>query len=344
MVTAFDADPSRRGIRQVARAAGVSLSTVSNVINHPDRVALETRRRVEHAMAEIGFIHNRAASQLRGTPSSVVGCVILDSANVFFADVGRGIEDRLAEAGCMLLVCSTDVQVARERRYLTMLEEHGVRGILISPVSKRLDELARISQRGTPVVLLDHPKETMGLCAAATDNVLGGQLAMEHLLSLGHRHIAYLRGSIDVRSLIDREQGALRAIREAGLDARETMHTVYLRAPVTQQVIEASIGGLLARSPAPTAVMCSNDEAAFGLIRGLRQLGISVPRDISVIGYDDVRFASQLFPPLTTVRQPTYQLGRVAAELLLAEGQDSHRHQEAMFRPEVVIRESTAAV
>jgi len=335
---------TRSGMRQVAAAAGVSVSTVSNVLNNPDRVATDTRRRVEDAMDRVGFVRNRAARQLRGMPSAVVGCVLLDSANLFFAETARGIEDRLAEAGCMLVVCSTDVRAERERDYLRMLEEHGVRGILVSPVSTRLDELTRLGQRGTPVVLLDHPQAGLDLCAASVDNVRGGQLAVEHLLSLGHRRIADVRAAFDVRSLADRGRGAVDGVVAAGLDPAEVLTTVRVAAPTSDRSVAEAVDRVLALDPRPTAVLCFNDDTALRVVRALHQRGIGVPDGMSVIGYDDVRFAAELAPPLTTIRQPTYRLGRAAAELLLAEADGGHLHQEVLFRPELIVRGSTRPV
>lgn len=155
-VGAYSGRVRRASIRQVAQAAGVSMSTVSNVLNNPHVVLAETRRRVEDAMLAVGYVRNGAARQLRGAPSTVVGCVLLDSANPFFAEVARGMEDRLAEAGCMAIVCSTDVRVERETQYLHMLEELGVRGVLLAPVSSRLDTAVAVAGRGTPVVLVDN--------------------------------------------------------------------------------------------------------------------------------------------------------------------------------------------
>jgi LacI family transcriptional regulator len=326
----------------VATAAGVSTSTVSNVLNNPEIVATSTRRRVEDAMSEVGYVRNGAARQLRGAPSTIAGCLLLDTANPFFAEVSRGIEDRLTEAGCLLIVGSTDVRAAQENNYLRMMEELGVRGILVNPASSRLDRLVQLSERGTPVVLVDHPQAGADLCAVAVDDVHGGGVAADHLLALGHRRIAFLGSKAGIRSLRDRAEGIRRAITRAGFDVSSTLVEIPVPEPCTVEVSDSVVDQVLAVSPRPTAVICFNDVVALGQLRGLRRHGIAVPEQMSVIGYDDVQFAEQLSPALTTVRQPKYHLGRAAAELLLAEHRPGHQHQEIRFTPELVVRASTA--
>jgi LacI family transcriptional regulator len=333
----------RVSIRQVAESAGVSMSTVSNVFNNPQLVSPETRQRVEDAMVATGYVRNGAARQLRGAPSTMVGCLLLDSANPFFAEVSRGMEDRLAEAGCMAVVCSTDVRAERESRYLQMLEEVGVRGVLLFPVGSRLDAAVALDRRGTPVVLVDHSRAGAQLCAVAVDNAHGGDLVARHLVGLSHRRIAVVRAQSDVPSLVSRLDGLRRGLAAAGLE----LSTALLDVPVSPQAgvdeAEAAVPRVLAAMPQPTAVVGFNDIVAVGVMRGLRTAGVDIPGQMSVLGYDDLAFASQLSPALTTVRQPTYQLGRAAAELLLAEELPGHRHREVLFTPELVVRGSTAA-
>lgn len=291
-------------------------------------------------MAQVGFVRNGAARQLRGVPSRVVGAVILDLANPFYAEVGRGIEDRVAEAGCMLMLCSTDAQAEKEAQHLRVLEEHGVRGVLIAPAG-RLDLLADMPRRGTPVVLLDHPQQHAHLCAVTVDNVRGGQLAAEHVLSLGHRRLAFLHSSLGARQSAQRRQGIRQALDATGLDPDAALIDVHLPPPDVAGGADAALDRLLAGPDAPTALICFNDIAALGALRGLRRLGVAVPDDISVVGYDDVQFSAELAPALTTVQQPKYQLGRAAADLLLDESRPGHQHQEILLRPTLVIRGST---
>jgi LacI family transcriptional regulator len=331
-------------MRDVARAAGVSVSTVANVLSRPEIVAPKTRHRVEQAIRRVGYVRNGPARQLRGVPSPIVGSVILDLANPFFAALNRGIEDRLAEAGCLVLACSTDLRPDRERQILDLLQEQAVRGIIISPIGPDPTVLLEASRRGTPVVFVDHPRGRLDLCAAAVDHVLGGRLAAEHLISLGHRRIAYLGARVEPDTVAGRREGLRQALTAAGmnpddalLDLRMSIHP-----PPLVDAAEAVVERVLAARPAPTAVMCLNDTAALGVLRGLDAAGVRVPGDISVTGYDDLGFAARLAPPLTTVHQPKYRLGRAAADLLLAEGRPDHTHREILFRPSLVVRSSTA--
>jgi LacI family transcriptional regulator len=335
--------PRRRGMRQVAEAAGVSTATVSNVINSPDVVAPGTRRRVEEAMAQVGFVRNGAARQLRGIPSAVIGAVVLDLANPFYSEVSRGVEDRVTEAGCMLMLCSTDAQASKEAQHLRVLEEHGVRGVLVAPAGPRLDLLTGMAKRGTSIVLLDHPQEHTALCAVTVDNVLGGRLAAQHVLELGHRRLAFLHSSVGARQSVQRRDGIRQALHAAGLDPVATLIDVDIPPPDIAGGADAALDTLLADPHPPTAVLCFNDIAALGVLRGLRRLGVDVPGEVSVVGYDDVQFAAELAPALTTVRQPKYQLGRAVADLLLDESRPGHQHQEILLRPTLVIRGSTAA-
>ena len=293
-------------------------------------------------MSAVGFVRNSAARQLRGAPSTVAGCVVLDASNPFFAEVVRGVEDRLAEADVLLVTCSTDVKATREQHYLRLLEEQQVRGILVNPVIERLEGLLALSQRGTPVVLLDHPSGPADLCSVSVDNARGGMLAMEHLLTLGHRRVALLTVTIDVESLVDRVAGAERAIRAASVNPSEVLSTIKLPSPAGADRFADAVERILDLSPRPTAIMCFNDNAAVSVLRELRGRGMAVPGDMSVVGYDDVHFASELSPALTTVRQPRYQLGRAAAGLLLEEAQVGHHHQDILFQPELIVRQSTA--
>lgn len=334
-------DNARGTIRAVARHAGVSVSTVSNVLNNPAVVAAETRRRVEAAMAATGYVRNAQARQLRGMPSPIVGVVILDLANPFYGELARGVEDALDRSGCQLLMTSTDASPDRESRQLRTMEEQGLRGVLLTPVATTSADVREMARHGTRVVLVDHPGGP-GMCSVTTDNVLGARLAVDHLLALGHRRIAFLKGSSKVRSALDRRLGVVQSLTAAGLDPAAALIEVRLPASGGATAADEAVEAILGHRDPPTAVFCLNDIAALGAIRGLRRRGLRVPADISVVGFDDVHFADVLDPGLTTVHQPSYDLGRTAAGLLLDESRGRHVHQQVVFRPSLVVRESTA--
>jgi LacI family transcriptional regulator len=333
---------SKSSIREVAKRAGVSLGTVSNVLNRPEVVAQETRQRVLQAIDEIGFVRNGSARQLRAGRSQHIGLVVLDVANPFFTEVARGVEDLANQAGYVVILCNSDDSVAKENHYLHVLEEQRTQGILITPVQNDASYLQRFRQRGIAIVLLDRPSRSKDLCSVAVDDVLGGDMAAMHLIVEGHTRIAFVHGPLIIRQCADRRRGVLRALKSAGLDPQESLLDITTSAQTVREG-EASVERLLSASIKPTAVFCGNDLLALGLMRGLIKRGLSIPDDMALVGYDDVEFASVLSTPLTSVRQPKYELGRAAAELLIDEANnpDTHQHQHIMYQPELIVRESS---
>ena len=332
----------RRSIRDVALLAGVSVGTVSNVLNNPELVAAGTRDRVQRAIEDLGFVRNGSARQLRAGKSRAVGAIVLDIANPFFTEVTRGIEDRLRESNCLLVLCSSDDSVEKEAHYLGVLEEQRVRGLLITPAARDVSQLQRLQRLGTTVVLLDRTSPTSELCSVSVDDVHGGELAGRHLLECGHRRIGFINGPRATRQCADRRRGLRKAVRAAGLDPDTVIHEVTTQTLNAEGGETALYSMLDAGAVPPEAIFCVNDITALGVLRGLLRRGLSVPGDIAVVGYDDVEFAAMLSTPLTSIRQPKYKLGQAAAELLLAE--PHLRHEQRLFQPELVIRESSQRV
>ncbi len=330
-------------IREVAALAGVSLGTVSNVLNRPDVVAEPTRSRVQDAIKKLGFIRNESARQLRAGRSRTIGLVVLDVANPFFTDVARGVEDEASESGLAVILCNSDDQQAKESRYLELLEEHRVQGILITPVSGAGQRLARLQRRGTPVVLVDSRSPSRGQCSVSVDDVLGGDLAVSHLLEAGHERIAFVGGPLSIRQVADRREGAVRALERAGRTVADldVIETPALNVSAGQRA-GAAIAELAADAR-PTAVFCANDLLALGVLQEMTNHRIRVPEGIAIVGYDDVEFAAAVAVPLSSVRQPRHQLGRAAAQLLIEEalGSGAHRHRQVVFEPDLVVRKSS---
>lgn len=329
-------------VKDVAALAGVSLGTVSNVLNQPDRVSARTRAKVEVAMSELGFVRNESARQLRAGRSSTLAYVMLDAANPFFTDVARGIEQASEAAGLSLFSCNSDNRADREIAYLKRLEQHRVQGILITPVDPDAVALDELPRRGTPVVIVDRTRRGNTHCSVAVDDVLGGQLAATHLLELGHQRIAYIGGPDTLGQVRDRRRGAQKAMAEAGIDPANVIDIATTALTVAEG---RNAGERLAGLPSatrPTAAFCANDLLALGLLQQCVSLRMSVPDDLAIVGYDDIDFAAAAAVPLTSVRQPRAQLGRAAADLLLQETSDeNHEHQQVVFMPELVVRGST---
>jgi LacI family transcriptional regulator len=332
-------------IREVAAHAGVSVGTVSNVLNRPDIVAASTRQRVHAAIKALGFVRNESARQLRAGRSRMIGLIVLDVANPFFTDVARGVEDEASKSGLAVILCNSDDQPPRETGYLDLLEEHRVQGILITPVADDESRLAELQARGTPVILVDSRSPSGRQCSVAVDDVLGGDLAVTHLLEAGHERIAYAGGPLDLRQVADRREGAVRAIARAGGSPADLM---MVETPSLNVAAGKAAGAAIAsRDPGqrPTAVFCANDLVALGVLQEMTQSKIRVPNDIAIVGYDDIDFAAAAAVPLSSVRQPRYQIGSTAAQLLLEEAlaQDTHKHRQVIFQPELEVRRSSQA-
>jgi LacI family transcriptional regulator len=332
------------GVKDVALRAGVSLGTVSNVLNRPERVSAATRAKVQQAIDELGFVRNEAARQLRAGRSRTIGVVVLDVGNPFFTDMAAGIEVAAEAAGLGVVLCNSGQQLLREDHYLAMLQEQRAFGILITPVTAKNPRIERIRRGGTPIVLLDRessPKQ----CSVSVDDVAGGEMAMRHLLAQGHRRVAFLGGDQTINQVSDRLTGARAAMTAAGLDPGRLM--VLETAGLTVLHGRAAGDELAALSPRrrPTAVFCANDLLALGLLQSMTGRQLQVPRDMAIVGYDDIDFAAAAAVPLTSVRQPSAQLGQAAAELLIEEvsAPATHRHRQVIFEPELVVRASTAA-
>ena len=332
------------GIKDVAARAGVSVGTVSNVLNRPDQVRPATRALVEDAMTALGFVRNESARQLRLGSSRIVAYVFLDSSNPFFTDVARGADDALRENGLALMMCTSDGDTRREEAYLSLLLEQRVHGVLLTSADYTSSALQRLSDHGVPVVLVDRPpQEAGGWCSVGVDDVLGGELAVTHLLEQQHQRVAFVGGPMTIPQVTDRWIGAQQAAAAAGagLVLIETEALTFAGGREAAQ----RLTGMPARRR-PTAAFCANDLVALGLLQQLTHQGVDVPGDIAIVGYDDIDFAAAAAVPLTSVRQPRQLLGRTAAELMHREAQrtssgTAHVHEQVQFQPELVVRESS---
>ena len=329
-----DLAPGQRpGIKDVAKLAGVSVGTVSNVLNRPEVVTAKTQEVVEAAMAQLHFHRNAAARNLRSGSVSTVGAVVSDVSNPFYTELLRGIEDRLDSAGMSLIAASSDAEADREARLLRMLAEQGVGGVLITPMDGTAARLAELDRIGVRSVLMDaEPGERPSV---GVDNVRGGRLAVDHLLDLGHRRIAFLAAAPAMQTSEQRARGAAEAVAAAGLDPEKVLQVVHLVHPNASAGQEATAALLDSDAP-PTAIFTVNDIVALGALRELRERGVVVPDEVAVVGYDDLFMDTELAVPLSSVRQPMRELGWAAADLLLS------GVQHELFTPELIVRASSA--
>jgi LacI family transcriptional regulator len=327
-------------VREVAEAAGVSVGTVSNVLNRPDRVAPATAARVRAVIEKLGYVRNDAARQLRAGQSRAIGLVVLELSNPFFTDLARGAEERADESNLIVLLANSDDDAARERASLDLFEQQRVLGVVISPITDDLDAIRRLQARGIHVVVVERTTTDRSVSSVAVDNVAGGRLAVEHLAEVGRRRIAFVGGPSSVHQVADRLVGATRALANVAGMTLEVIDTPGLTVLDGRGAGEA----IVARDPAdrPEAVFAANDLLAIGVLQALRSGGVAVPADIALIGYDDIDFASSTEVPLSSIRQPSRKLAYTAVDLLLERVNDPQSDvQHIVFQPDLVVRSST---
>jgi LacI family transcriptional regulator len=273
------------GIKDVATRAGVSVGTVSNVLNRPDMVSARTRQRVLDAIAQLGFVRNESARHLRNGLSRTLAYLLLDPRNPFFTDVARGAEDAARTAGLALFLCNSEENPTREAEYLDILLEQRVRGVLITPVERSADRLRTMTQLGVPVVLLDRlANDPSTWCSVSVDDVEGGDLAVTHLLELGHTRIAYVGGPHSIVQVEDRHRGSMRAYRRAGVpdDQLVILETAALTVAEGRRAGERLLG--LPSRRRPTGAFCANDLLAIGFLQQMIQQGVPVPGEMAIVG------------------------------------------------------------
>ncbi|MCP2032816.1 LacI family transcriptional regulator [Okibacterium sp. HSC-33S16] len=330
-------------VRDVATRAGVSVGTVSNVLNRPDKVSPSTVAKVRAAIEELGFVRNDAARQLRAGRSLSIGLIVLDVSNPFFTDVARGAEDRAAEDGLTVLLGNSDENEDREAAYVDLFEKQRVHGVLISPVGDASSRLDALHRRGIPTVLVDRPTTDDRFSSVAVDDVAGGYLAAQHLLETGRRTLAFVGGPQELRQVADRLAGAQKAVAEIADASLEYIATdgltVLQGRKVGESIRERDATDL------PDGLFAANDLVAMGLLQALSMLGaLSVPEDIAIVGYDDIDFATAAVVPLTSIRQPSSLIGSTAVDLLMKEADASadFTREHVVFQPELIVRESSA--
>jgi LacI family transcriptional regulator len=330
-------------IRDVARHVGVSPMTVSRVINDSALVSPETRRRVESAISELGYVPSRLARGLSAQRTGTLAVIVPDVANPFFTLIVRGAEDVARRAGYRVILCDTRADLGVEREVIEEMIAHRVEGILIAPVSDRSREhLRRLARFAVPFVLVDRTVHGVDADAVLGDSAEGGRRLVEHLVSLGHRRIGLIVENDEVSTARDRRRGYEAALRTAGLPLDPAL------------VVEAAVdpdGGyegmrrLLALDERPTGVFTVNNLVGLGAIEAVRSAGLEVPDDIALVCFDDIEYASRLYPFLTVMEQPAETFGTLSAQLLLEriERRAPERTRVVVLPAEFVVRRSCGA-
>ncbi len=328
-------------IRDVAHRAGVSTMTVSRVVNKSGYTSDETRSRVERAIDDLGYVPNALARHLRSKQTRTVALVLSDITNPFFTTMARGVEDFAAANEFAVMFCNTDESEAEEMASLHMLIERQIDGVLLVPGGSSAAPFQLLRRHGVPVVVLDRRAASRGVDQVRSDSEDGAYQLTRHLLDLGHRRIALLSGRRTISTAADRIAGYRRALAEVGVpfDARLVRNAGFsTRAgyAMAREVIDAQ--------PRPTAIFAANNFIAFGAIPAIREAGLAVPDDISVVCFDDVPSAWLVDPFLTCVEQDAYSMGRQAAELLLTRLASSRpvRRRSIILPVRLLVRRSSA--
>jgi LacI family transcriptional regulator len=330
-------------VRDVALRAGVSLGTVSNVLNNPEKVADKTVAKVQGAIDDLGFVRNDAARQLRAGKSRSIGLVVLDVRNPFFTDLARGAEDAAANHNMSVLLANSDEASDRELAMLSLFEEQRVHGVLVTPASDNLEPFIKARDRGTPIVLVDRKSRDRNFSSVSVDDVAGGYLAVQHLIESGRKNIAFVGGPVTIQQVSDRLKGAEKVVSENPACSLEFIPCKSLSVLSGREIGEQLLKR--AKNKRPDAIFAANDLVAIGIMQAcLTSDEIKIPRDLSLIGYDDISFASTAIVALTSIRQPTHEMGARAVELLIQEAENTDKKKKVKhieFQPELVVRDSS---
>ncbi|RME46611.1 MAG: LacI family transcriptional regulator [Chloroflexi bacterium] len=327
-------------IKDVARRAGVSSATVSRVLAGKPHVRPELRERVWKAVEELGYQPNRVARSLRAQQSKIIGLVISDIQNPFFTSVVRAVEDAAYERGFSVFLCNTDEDPEKEKMYLDLMRAERVAGIIVSPTREAGTPFQSVLDDDIPVVTLDRRALDVETDAVLIDNVGATYNIVSHLIADGHRRIGAVIGTSDITTGRERMAGFARALTAHGIEMLPELVIQVL--PKEQQGFEAT-ERLLDLSNPPTAIFTGNNLLTIGALKSIHSRNLTIPDDIALAGFDEMRWSSLISPGLTVVEQPTYELGQAAADLLLKRIDDPSRSiHEVILNARLIVRQSCA--
>ena len=327
------------GLQDVARAAGVSPATASRALHRPDLVALRTRERVEQVALELGYRPNVLARGLRTRGSRTIGLIVTDILNPFHATLAKGVQDAAEAQGYTVLMFNSDEQPGKERRALETLHGHLPMGLIVVPTARTRENLSVVS--GLPTIELDRASGLKGAHTVMVDNVAGAREAVTHLTGLGHRRVGMIVGNQDVSTARERLQGYCEALETAQVPYLEEL---VLPGDHREQGGRLAALRLLSGRERPTALFVGNNEMTVGAVLAARELGLDIPGDLSVVGFDDSRWAQTMSPALSVVSQPTYELGQLACQHLLSLIAGQPCVDSVRLPTRMIYRQSTAAL
>ncbi len=309
-------------IKQVSELAGVSSATVSRVINNTDTVKEKTRQLVLDAMAKLGYRHNVIAASLASNKTNTIGYVVPELHGSFFGSMMAGSEQVLRQANKHMFVVTGHSDEALEKKEIEALLSRRCDALILHVEAVSDDYLTDLARQDVPMVIVNRYIEEIGDKCISLDNEMGGYLATQHLINQGHKDIAYLSGSLFKADAVNRLEGHKRALADAGIEYNPEL---MVEGNFQAKSGEAGIHTLMDNKQTFTAVACANDEMASGAINALRSFGLQVPEQISVIGFDNIDFASYLTPKLTTIDYPVRDIGTMAARWILNHAYGDHK-------------------
>lgn len=330
---------NRITLQEVAKHAGVSRATASLVLRGSPLVAERTRKKVQASMQELGYVYDRIAASLRSNHSSTVGLIIMELANPFYSELLIGIHQELDKHDQTLILGTTFNSLVIQERLLSTMLEHRVAGIILSGVpNTKVEAIQRIQKQDVPIVLVGRKPPEIHCDYVGVDNITGGRIAIEHLLSKGHQKIAFLGGFSDLSSRQERLIGCNQAFEQAGLHFDPSLS---IESPPTHQGGVQALEQLLKQSHQATAIFCYNDMIAIGVMQKMKDLGMTPGKELDIIGFDDIPEASIFSPKLTTVSSSIREMGVRAATLLYSRLSGLKADpQHIILPPQLIIRES----
>jgi len=328
-------------IKEVADYAGVSVATVSRVINKTGYVSLDLQERVVEAMKTLHYRPSALARGLRRQETQTVGVLIPQLDQPFFSALAYAIEQTLFASDYRALICSAEESQSKEVAYVEMLLRQRVDGVILVPTSHSTDSVQRLLEQNVPMVLVDRDIPELNINRVLSDNQQGGYEGATHLIELGHERIGVIHTPLSSEAMAQRVRGVREALAESGI-----AHDGKLFIVGANHQFEAGYTAameLLRQNPRPTAIFALTDVMAMGAMRAAAELGLSLPDDLSVMGFDGTPLSEYSIPALTTVAQPTYQMGETAATLMLRQMQEEDASVESvMLETTLIVRHSTA--
>ncbi len=329
-------------IKDVAKHAGVSIATVSHVINNTRFVSEETKQKVFAAMEKFAYKPNAVARSLRKKESRIIGLILPDNTNPYFAEIAWSIEYASRNLGYSVILCNSDGNVTQESSYIDILLEKQVDGVILVAAGESTANFLKLQERNIPTVMVDRDSPNVNIDSIQINNALFGQIATDHLLELGHKKIACITGPREVTPSFDRVDGYKKALKLREIPINDEF---IIRGDFKPQGGYLAASKLLSLNSRPTAIFACNDLMAFGVIHAATEAGINIPEELSLIGFDDIYLSTYCNPQLTTIKQPRMEMGEDAVHFLISRMKDHEKlSRKIVLNASLIIRSSTKPI